>query len=205
MYLLILKKNGERFIDFDKIDTTVSFDMRAYVMRKMKNLSVRDTIKWLYPRCIRLDLWLQQQQGETKSRAPLERLSYDRFSMSGIYWIESHDDIYLWIGQYASSDLVQSIFGVSDIHQINPNMNQLPVLDNPINAQLRVIYSIATDNKPYLPQFNVIRHGLDLEIELSKVLIEDESFNQTSYVDYLCMIHKQIQTEVKKKKLFEDC
>lgn len=165
-------------------------------MRKIKNLSIPGTIKWLYPRCIKLHTWFEQDN----TQLPLERLSYNRFESNGIYWIESHSGIFLWIGKDASINTVQAIFGVSETNHINPNMNELPVLDHsPINCQLRDLYIKATENVPYLPQFNVVRHGLDLEVELSKVLVEDEIYNQMSYVDYLCMIHKQIQTEVKKK------
>jgi hypothetical protein len=162
-------------------------------MRKIKNLSIPGTIKWLYPRCIKLHTWFEQDNAQL----PLERLSYDRFDPAGIYWIESHSVIFLWIGKEASIDMVQAMFGVSELSHINPNMNQLPVFeDSPINCQLRGLYNKATENMPYLPQLNVVRHGLDLEIDLSKVLVEDEIYNQMSYVDYLCMIHKQIQTEV---------
>ncbi|GAA5809090.1 hypothetical protein MFLAVUS_002493 [Mucor flavus] len=178
-------------------DPSLTFDMRAYFLQKIKNLSIPGTIKWLYPRCIRLDLWLQQKD---KSLTPLERLSYDRFESVGVYWVESHQGIFLWIGKDASADLVQDIFGVSDLNQINPSMNQLPVLGTASNVNLRMLYSKSTENTPYLPLLHVIRHGLDLEVELSKVLVEDETFNQMSYVDYLCMIHKQIQLELEREK-----
>lgn len=175
----------------------MGFDARVYNMRKIKNLSIPGTIKWLYPRCIKLHTWFSQEGGQI----PLERLSYDRFESAGIYWIESHSGIFLWIGQEVSIEMIHAMFGVSEMSHINPAMNELPVLEHsPINCQLRGLYKKATENVAYLPQLNVIRHGLDLEVELSKVLVEDEIYNQSSYVDYLCMIHKQIQTEVSKHK-----
>jgi hypothetical protein len=171
-------------------------DTRVYNLRKVKALSILGTIRWLYPRCIKIHTLFEQQP----TQLPLERLAYDRLDPAGIYWIESHGFIILWIGKNASVDFVQGIFGVSDFNQINPQMNELPVInDSPINRQLRQLYHKTTANTPYLPQLNVIRHGLDLEVELSKVLVEDEMFNQMSYVDYLCMIHKQIQTEVRRQ------
>lgn len=171
-------------------------DTRVYNLRKIKALGILGTIRWLYPRCIKLHTWF----AERPTQLPLERLAYDRLDPAGIYWIESHSSIFLWIGKYASEELVKGIFGVSDFNEINPQMNFLPVIEeSPINCQLRELYQKTTANTPYLPQLNVIRHGMDLEVGLSKVLVEDEILNQMSYVDYLCMIHKQIQTEVRKE------
>lgn len=162
-----------------------------YNLRKIKSLSIPGTIQWLYPRCIKLHEWLADPSA---AQVPLERASYDRLLPEGIYWIESHHAIFLWIGEAAPAELVTSIFGTSNFNEINPFMNQLPEI--PSNRRLRDLYFERTAHTPYLPQLNVIRHGMDLEVELSKVLIEDEVFGYMSYVDYLCMIHKQIQTEV---------
>lgn len=42
----------------------------------------------------------------------------------------------------------------------------------------------------------IVRQGLDDERDCMNALVEDATFNQLSYVDYLCMVHKQIQNEV---------
>jgi protein transport protein SEC24 len=162
-------------------------------LRKIKGLSIAGTIRWLYPQCIKLHTWFEQP-GDL---VPLERTSYDRLDSTGMYWIQSHHGIFLWIGKNASPQLIENVFGTADFNQINPHMSKLPVLEHStVNQQLRELYRKNTDNLPYLPQLHVIRHGMDLEVELSKVLVEDETFGQMNYVDYLCMIHKQIQTEV---------
>lgn len=167
-------------------------DTRVYFFRKIKALSISGTIQFLYPKCVKLHTWFEEQ-----GPLPLERLSYDRFDPAGIYWIQSHSALFVWIGANASPQLVEGMFGTSNRNEINPLMEQLPVIENSsINNQLRQIYYASTNDIPYLPRLQVIRHGMDLEVELSKVLVEDETFNQMSYVDYLCMIHKHIQTEV---------
>lgn len=174
------------------VDPTLNVDTRVYFFRKIKALSISGTIQFLYPKCVKLHTWFEEQ-----GPLPLERLSYDRFDPAGIYWIQSHSALFVWIGANASPQLVEGMFGTSNRNEINPLMEQLPVIENSsINNQLRQIYYASTNDIPYLPRLQVIRHGMDLEVELSKVLVEDETFNQMSYVDYLCMIHKHIQTEV---------
>ncbi|CEP19247.1 hypothetical protein [Parasitella parasitica] len=177
-------------------DSTLNVDARVSFFRTIKATSISGTIQWLYPRCIKLHTWFAEQ-----GVLPLERLSYDRLDPSGIYWIQSHSTLFIWIGSNASAELVEGIFGTCNRNEINPFMQQLPEIEtSAINSQLRQLYSASTDNIPHLPQLQVIRHGLDLEVELSKVLVEDETFGQMSYVDYLCMIHKQIQTELEREK-----
>ncbi|CAO0790622.1 unnamed protein product [Mucor circinelloides] len=177
-------------------DPSLNVDTRVYFFRKIKALSVSGTIQFLYPKCVQLHTWFEEQ-----GPLPLERLSYDRFDPAGIYWIQSHSALFVWIGANASPQLVEGMFGTSNRNEINPLMEQLPVIENStINNQLRQIYYASTNDIPYLPRLQVIRHGMDLEVELSKVLVEDETFNQMSYVDYLCMIHKHIQTELEREK-----
>ncbi|KAK4521396.1 Translation factor guf1 mitochondrial [Mucor velutinosus] len=177
-------------------DPTLNVDTRVYFFRKIKALSISGTIQFLYPKCVKLHTWFEEQ-----GPLPLERLSYDRFDPAGIYWVQSHSALFVWIGANASPQLVEGMFGTSNRNEINPLMEQLPVIENStINNQLRQIYYASTNDIPYLPRLQVIRHGMDLEVELSKVLVEDETFNQMSYVDYLCMIHKQIQTELEREK-----
>lgn len=185
------KTNNFEILNYH-LDPSISLDIRVYNLRKTKVLGISSTIQWLYPRCIKLHEWFNNP-----TQVPLERASYDRLIPEGIYWIESHHAIFLWIGRSAPSELVRGIFGTSNFNEINPHMNLLPEIpESDVNQRLRDLYSERTAHTAYLPQLNVIRHGMDLEVELSKVLIEDEVFGYMSYVDYLCMIHKQIQNEV---------
>jgi protein transport protein SEC24 len=50
------------------------------------------------------------------------------------------------------------------------------------------------------PRLQLIRQGMDIENEFIKVLVEDDTFGLTNYVDHLCLIHKRIQTELERDK-----
>ena len=169
-------------------------DTRVYNMRKIKTSSIPDTIRWLYPRCISLDAYFSQQPY-------LERLSYDRLNPESVYWIQSHHDIFIWIGKHAHH-LVQELFGVSEREKINPQLGHALFNQDTTNRTLKELYHQSISHVACLPSIHIIRHGIDLEVGLANTLIEDEIFQQMSYVDYLCMIHKQIQLEVYKEKRY---
>ncbi|KAI8360900.1 Sec23/Sec24 trunk domain-containing protein [Choanephora cucurbitarum] len=173
-------------------DTSISVDTRVYNMRKMKTSSIPDTIRWLYPRCISLDAYFSQQPY-------LERLSYDRLNPESVYWIQSHHDIFIWIGKHAHH-LVLELFGVSEREKINPQLGHALFNQDTTNRTLKELYQQSISHVAYLPSIHIIRHGIDLEVGLANTLIEDEILQQMSYVDYLCMIHKQIQLELEREK-----
>lgn len=66
------------------IDSSVNADVRVYTMRKIKSAGIKETIRWFYPPMIKVHEWLMQND---KTRYPLERLSYEKMDLKGIYWI----------------------------------------------------------------------------------------------------------------------
>ncbi|KAG1436948.1 hypothetical protein G6F56_013335 [Rhizopus delemar] len=160
-------------------------------MRILKSASVQEVSKRLYPQMIKVHEWLAQPD-----KLPLERLSYDRLEPFGIYWIDTHDHVYLWLGKEASPDLLKRIVGTTDIANLN-QMNGLAEIEGSVKKNpLWTLYN----NVGSLSRFHLIRQGLDMEIELSSVMVEDEICFQMSYPDYLCEMHKQIKLEVNKER-----
>ncbi|KAI8368227.1 Sec23/Sec24 trunk domain-containing protein [Radiomyces spectabilis] len=161
LYVLGFKKSLVLRKDFN-----INSDLRAYNIRKMNAVDVPLTIQWLYPRMIKLHEWFQQ---EGSNLLPLERISYERLDSRGMYLVgmptyfflhQNESTAYLWIGQHVSEDILQGVFGVSQLDQVNPST------------------------------------ALDDERPFTKELVEDEHFGLMSYVDYLCLVHKRIQSEV---------
>ncbi|KAG0169868.1 COPII coat Sec23p-Sfb3p heterodimer component [Apophysomyces sp. BC1021] len=167
-------------------DVSITADNRVYNLRKIKAAGLAATLRWLYPRMVKV------HELEGQDVTPMERLSYLRLHPTGIYLIDSRDTTFIWVGQHASTDLLEHIFGVTQLDQVDPRMVQLPSLDHPLSQRLR--------NMTQSPTITVVRQSLDPENELAQTLVEDETYGQMTYVDYLCLVHKQIQNNLEKEK-----
>jgi protein transport protein SEC24 len=75
---------------------------------------------------------------------------------------------------------------------------ELPTLDNPLSHQVRsVVNKIQTSlNRNRFPQLQVVRQQDPLEPYFMSLLVEDKSFDNMNYVDYLCYVHRQIQVSM---------
>lgn len=144
------------------------------------------------------------------ARKTLGMRSYSCFDFE-----EGPDATFVWIGRSISVELLQGLFGKCDLSQVDTQLvscvcchfpvnvfvdksisetlsqTQIPYLDNPFSQKFTRLMEEKTTKA-----LRIVRQGLDDERDCMNVLVEDATFNQLSYVDYLCMVHKQIQNEV---------
>ncbi|KAF9271198.1 COPII coat Sec23p-Sfb3p heterodimer component, partial [Mortierella alpina] len=89
------------------------------------------------------------------------------------------------------------VFGVSTLDEVDPGMRQLPELTSRTSSQLRTIAEYMQNQRSKYLNLVIVRQGKDqVELEFSNLLVEDKNNDAMSYVDYLCAIHRMIQTEV---------
>jgi protein transport protein SEC24 len=106
-----------------------------------------------------------------------------------------------WVGLSVSPQILRDLFGVDDILQLDPQQfaaQPLPVLETRLSAQVRnILHSRAITRGGRQTKMVLARQGTDgTELEFGDCLVEDQNNAATSYVDYLCQIHKQIHTVV---------
>jgi protein transport protein SEC24 len=71
------------------------------------------------------------------------------------------------------------------------------VLETPISKKLHAIIGELQSRHGRFLALRIVRQQLDpTELEFASLLTEDKNNESMSYVDYLCYIHKQIQSEV---------
>lgn len=73
----------------------------------------------------------------------------------------------------------------------------MPTIDTALSRQTRDIIGAIQAQRAWKMPVHIVRQQLDAELEFANLLTEDKNNEQMSYVDYLCVVHRQIQTEVK--------
>ncbi|CAG8555774.1 1225_t:CDS:10 [Paraglomus occultum] len=180
---------------------TLASDARVHSMRTIKGMGVSECAVLLYPQMLSIhnmpeEAGCPDENGKIIKLPPLIRVSYDRLEAGGAYLLENGQFLYFWLGQQLSSEFLQGVFGVDSIDLVDPRLSALPELDNTISRRVRFIMSyLQTQRYKYL-QLVIVRNTLDAsEIEFNNLLVEDDNNGAMSYVEYLCYIHRQIQSE----------
>ncbi|OMH83270.1 Protein transport protein Sec24C [Zancudomyces culisetae] len=151
----------------------------------------------------------------------LVRASYSLLDSSNIYFSQSnHSSLTCWIGRNVDSSVLSALFGTPSIDQIDPTSTSSLLFTNtspqsvyawqvafalvnnkyilPSVADIEAAFSYS--NNLTIPKFQIIRQNLDQsEASFAATLVEDRSNDAMSYVDYLCHIHRNIQTDMRMK------
>ncbi|XP_014871704.1 protein transport protein Sec24C isoform X1 [Poecilia latipinna] len=166
----------------------VSLDDRAYLKQLIGCMDVAETHVFFYPRL------LPVMKLESGSLPVAVRDSEERLSKGGVYLMETGLHLFLWVGASVQQELLLSIFGTPSFSQIDPNMTNLPVLDNPFSQRLReVVDSFRAQRSRYM-KLMVVKQEDRAELTFKHFLVEDKSASGgASYVDFLCHMHKEIR------------
>ncbi|UZJ54787.1 hypothetical protein CBS101457_004107 [Exobasidium rhododendri] len=187
----------------------VTSDVRTYFMRFLRGVGCGAIMSLLYPRMIALHN-LQEKDGEpiehghpqflTKriKSPPLLRPSYLRMESHGVYLVENGEYCLLWIGSNVNGKLLEDLYGVSSLDELDPRMTALPKLPTKLSSQVRnLVNDFARQrNKPTLSVLIARQNRDGTEVELANSLLEDQNNDAMSYVDYLCHVHRIITTEM---------
>lgn len=175
-------------------DMTV--DDRSFVMQAVMTMSVPNSVFYFYPRLVPLHE-LQLGDDDEKSEeipAPI-RCTMEKMVDQGVYLLENGIHMMVWIGLGVSSDFCQQVFGVPSCVQIDVDKVTLPVLDNQLSRAVHSILNKIRAERHRHMRLTLVRQREKLEPIFKHFLVEDKGLdNSSSYVDFLCHMHKEIRT-----------
>ncbi|KAJ1612721.1 SEC24C-like protein [Cryptosporidium canis] len=134
--------------------------------------------------------------------------SGERILSDGIYVLENGREIYLYIGPQVDSSVISEMFGVDSIGFDNfgqlsfPPDDYSPTMETNISFSKRlanVIQQIRNDRfsvSCYMPVVLVSPVSQKLEAKFKAMLVEDAYGFETTYVEFLCNVHKLVQSKI---------
>jgi protein transport protein SEC24 len=179
----------------------------------MRSSGVTETALYLYPRIYSLhDLTPEDcfANPETMQLVvpPNLRATFARVEEGAVYLVDNGQIVLLWLHAQVSPNLLEDLFGEgkNSLHELDPMMNELPVLETHLNAQVRnLLQYISTIRGSKAASFTLARQGLDgSEFEYARMLVEDRNNEAQSYVDWLVHVHRAIQMELSGQRKKED-
>ncbi|GAA5904381.1 uncharacterized protein JCM6883_006470 [Sporobolomyces salmoneus] len=179
----------------------VASDVRTWHMRHVKSSGVGATVRMLYPRMLAVHLFPDEvgfpdETGRLVMPQAI-RCSYARMEPHGAYLVENGEKAILWLGQAVSPAILQDLYAVENLDELDTRMTTLPDLPTRLSAQMRNILSCFEERTGRSLPVLIARQNIDgTEIEFSNMLIEDSNNEQFSYVDYLCYVHQSIQSSL---------
>ncbi|CAE6413751.1 unnamed protein product [Rhizoctonia solani] len=173
-------------------------DVRNYHAARLMSISSPATMRYLYPRMTAIhDLspnvgFPSEKTGRLILPSPMPS-SYTHMEPHGVYMIENGEDMYIWVGDGVSPQILLDLFNVENWDEIGPRTHSLPELQTHLSVQVRNIIMHGNLLRGRVLPLHVVRQNMDgAEIEFSNLLIEDTNNDAMSYIDYLCFEHKQI-------------
>ena len=188
--------------------------MRVFFLRLLLGLGVGSTMTLLYPRMVALHQ-LSDIDGfpiaDMPNRspdipAPLKttqlpcciRPSFLRMEAHGAYLLDNGEWCLLWLGAAVSPRLLEDLYGVSSLDELDPRMTSLPKLPTKLSQQVRAIVDAyaAQRCKPTLQVIMARQNRDGMEVEFANNLVEDQNNDAMCYVDYLCHVHRAITNDI---------
>ena len=166
---------------------TVGSDERMETILFIIGAPVKSTVAFIYPRLIQID-----DLGDTGFPAAI-RPSYQRLKQHGAYILDNGRSLMLWIGTNISSTFCQQVLDASAFQSIDTNQTKLPKMENPSSARVQQIVDTIAHERHTIHPIRIVKQKDPAEAFFASALVEDKSNDALSYVDFLCLVHREIQ------------
>lgn len=168
----------------------IGSDERAFALLLLQSLSSREIMPYFYPRMVSVHDIDEAETGMPASIRP----SLARLKDHGAYLLENGQEMLLWVGRAVSVPWVQQVLGAASFQSIDAQMTGLPALDHPLSRRVRDIVTQMRASRNHYMKLYVVRQKDPSEALFVRHLVEDKFNDHMSYVDFLCHVHREVQT-----------
>lgn len=179
-------------------------DERAAIFNSFKTLPLCHLIHLVYPDLYRVDdltdetddvLVEENEDGEQVRvpQPPRLQLSFERISATGMYVLDVGDMLYLYLCRGLHQMILERIFGVTKLHEVDESITELPEMENPESEKLRTFVSWLNSSKPYQAPIKVIREDGKMRHLFVERMIEDRFEGSLSYFEFLQHLKQQMK------------
>eukprot|EP00163_Fabomonas_tropica_P002041 TRINITY_DN11529_c0_g1_i1.p1 TRINITY_DN11529_c0_g1~~TRINITY_DN11529_c0_g1_i1.p1 ORF type:complete len:568 (+),score=153.45 TRINITY_DN11529_c0_g1_i1:227-1705(+) len=178
----------------------IKADMRCFQANLFASLPIAETVHLIHPRMYALhdmapDVGTTSDSGVTLL-PPIVNLSSEKIADNGAYLCVNGQVAFLFLAPNISSQFLQDVFGVASTAELDPLTLLIQERDNNLSKRICAVIKELGRSSGYYPHIRVVRRGDVSEFSFFNMLIEDKQHNQESYVDFLCTVHRQIQSKV---------
>jgi len=185
LYILALMKN-----DTFKLGGSVPLDARLFSLLEFKWQPIAAALLKIYPKLYSV-LQFVDDNGDAVAQPPVLQATAERLSRQGVYLMHTGKVIYLFVGRNVADEKVQLLFNVPNVAAIPDNLNNIPVLENPINIALRKFIEEQHTWCPLHAMLVIIREDHKDRLLFLNKLIDDRTESSMSYHEFLQHIHRQ--------------
>ncbi|XP_022248910.1 protein transport protein Sec24C-like [Limulus polyphemus] len=122
------------------------------------------------------------------------RCSIGNIQQNGAYLLENGIHMFMWIGMAICPDWLKNVLGIEASDRINVDKISLPQLNTPLSLRIHDIIESIRKERQRCMRLMIVCQGDKLELIFRRYLMEDHGTDgSTSYVDFFCHLHKEIQ------------
>ena len=111
--------------------------------------------------------------------------------ISGMYILDVGDILYLYICRGIHGLILERLFGITRLQDVDETLTELPERDNEESERLRIFISWLNTSKPYPAPLQIIREDAKSRHIFVQHMIEDRLDGSFSYFEFLQHLKQQ--------------
>eukprot|EP00605_Chrysophyceae_sp_TOSAG23-4_P001379 GSChrysophyteH1.ASY1.ANO1.1499.1 assembled CDS len=177
----------------------IRLDERAFFQLLVQNMTVEQSIVFIYPRMFSIHDMDDLMAGPFNTRLPGTcNLTSENLTSDGIFLLETGSDLFMWIGSGSNPLIIQSLFGVTSLQGVDMSTLQLQTDNDDFSARFyAIVTALRADRQDRFMLLHKIREGDGYaEAFFGRFLVEDRANfhgGTHTYAEYHALVNNNQQ------------